>query len=48
MASKNTLINCGERTIQKTGRISIKDILKKYVIKEGEKVEVFLKKVEKQ
>lgn len=39
------LINCGERTIQKLGRIAIKDILKKNNIEDGDVVEVYIKKV---
>lgn len=40
------LINCGERTIQKMGRISIKAFLEQNGLKEGDIVEVFLKKRE--
>ena len=39
------LINCGERKVQKIGRIAIKDIVDRYDIKEGSTVEVFIKKV---
>ena len=39
------LINCGERKVQKIGRIAIKDIIDRYSIKEGDPVEVFIKKV---
>ena len=38
------LINCGERKIQKLGRIAIKDVLERNGIKEGDSVEVYLKK----
>lgn len=41
------LINCGERSVNKRFRIVITDIAKKYDIKEGDKVEVFIRKVEK-
>ena len=39
------LINCGERKVQKIGRIAIKDIIDRYDIEEGSTVEVFIKKV---
>jgi len=45
MVLKEPLINCGERTIQVLGRISIKDILEDKGLNIGDKVEVFLKKV---
>jgi len=41
------LINCGVKRVQKLGRVSISDACKLYGIKEGEIVEVYLKKVEK-
>jgi bifunctional DNA-binding transcriptional regulator/antitoxin component of YhaV-PrlF toxin-antitoxin module len=37
------LINCGERRVNKRFRIVITDIAKDYGIKEGDKVEVFIK-----
>ena len=41
------LINCGQRFLQKGGfRISLKDICKINNIKEGDAVEVYIKKVE--
>lgn len=40
----NDLINCGERKIQKLGRVAIKDILESNGLKEGDVVEVFIKK----
>lgn len=42
------LINCGQRTVQKTGRIAIGDILASNDLKVGDTVEVFLKKVTKE
>lgn len=42
----NDLINCGERTIQEQGRIAIKEVLDANGLKKGDRVEVFLKKVE--
>ncbi len=42
--TKGSLINCGERKIQKLGRIAISDILESNGLKEGEVVEVFIKK----
>jgi hypothetical protein len=40
-------INCGERTVQKKYRIVITDIAKEYGIGEGDRVEVFIKKIDK-
>ena len=40
------LINCGERNIQKLFRITLKDVCERYEIKEGDAVEVFIKKAE--
>ena len=39
------LINCGERRVNKRYRVVITDIAKDYNIKEGDKIEVFIKKV---
>ncbi len=39
-----SMINAGERKIQKLGRIAIKDILENNDLKIGDSVEVFLKK----
>lgn len=39
------LINCGERKIQKMGRLAIKDVLRSNGLKEGDIVEVFIKKL---
>lgn len=39
------LINCGERKVQKIGRIALKDIIDRYGIKEGDVIEVFIKKI---
>ena len=39
-------INCGERNVQKGFRLAIWDICERYGIKEGEAVELYIKKVE--
>ena len=39
------MINCGQRYIQATGRIAIKDIMNSHGIGVGDVVEVYLKKV---
>ncbi len=39
-----SMINCGERKIQKLGRLAIKDVLEGNGLKEGDIVEVFIKK----
>jgi len=39
-------INCGERNVQKGFRLAIFDICVRYGIKEGESVELYIKKVE--
>jgi len=41
------LINCGERSVNKRFRIVITDIAREYGIKEGDRVEVFIKKVDR-
>lgn len=41
------LINCGERKIQILFRIALKDICERYDIKEGDAVEVFIRKTER-
>ena len=41
------MINCGERRIQTIGRISINDLMERHDMKEGDFVEVFIKKVKK-
>ncbi len=41
------LINCGQRKIQKIGRISIKDIMNRYELKEGDVIEVYIKETRK-
>jgi hypothetical protein len=41
------LINCGECTVNKRYRIPLTKICKDNGIKEGERVEVFIRKVEK-
>lgn len=46
--AEDKLINCGQRTIQKMGRIAIGDILKSNELEVGETVEVFLKKISKE
>jgi hypothetical protein len=43
MISDEELINCGLRTVQSICRVSIKDICTEYGIKEGQKVEVYIK-----
>lgn len=43
MSTKKYLINCGLRTVQSTCRISIKDMCTAYGIKEGQKIEVYIK-----
>lgn len=40
-------INCGERKVQKGFRLAIWDICDRYGIKEGEPVELYIKKVER-
>jgi bifunctional DNA-binding transcriptional regulator/antitoxin component of YhaV-PrlF toxin-antitoxin module len=40
------LINCGERSVNKRFRIVITDIAREHGIKEGDRVEVFIKKVD--
>ena len=39
------LINCGERTVQKLYRVSLRDVCERYDIKEGDAVEVYIKPV---
>jgi len=39
----NELINCGERRVQREKRISLRDILDRYAVKEGGVIEVFIK-----
>ena len=39
-------INCGERNIQKGFRLVIRKICKRHGIKEGDSVEVYIKKVD--
>lgn len=43
----DNLINCGERTVQKLHRVTIKDVCTTYGILEGDRVEVYIKKVER-
>jgi len=43
MSTEKSLINCGLRTVQSTGRVSIKDICTEYKIKEGQKVEIYIR-----
>jgi len=40
------LINCGEQTVNKRFRIPLTKICKDHGIKEGDRIEVFIKKVE--
>ncbi len=37
------MINCGERKIQKLYRISLRDICEEYYLKEGDRIEVYIK-----
>ncbi len=41
----SALINCGERKIQTLFRIALKGICERYDIKEGDAVEVFIRKI---
>jgi len=41
------LINCGERKIQTLFRIALKDICERHKIKEGDAVEVFIRRIER-
>lgn len=43
--TKMPKINCGERNVQKGFRLAIRDICERYDIKEGESVELYIKKV---
>ncbi len=36
------MINCGQKKIQKLGRISIKGIMDRYELKEGDVIEVYI------
>ena len=40
-----TEINCGERKLQTGFRVVLRDICNRYGIKEGDSVEVYIKKV---
>jgi len=42
---ENTLINCGERTVQVMHRVALKDITTAHGIKQGDRIEVFIRKV---
>ncbi len=40
---EDDLINCGERKVQREKRISLRDILDRYHVNEGDAIEVFIK-----
>lgn len=45
--NESELINCGERKIQKLHRVTLRDICQHNGIKEGDIIEVFIKKTDK-
>lgn len=38
------LINCGERKVQAVGRVALTDIFDRYGIKQGDTVEIYIRK----